>query len=390
MAATKTTIPASFEPALAALGLFNVKLFRALCLDASLRSQDIFTSSLNVLLAMTMAQAAAGAGSTTEAEIRAALCVEASEEAMLASLHELINALASADPDVKLAIANSTWAKGVKPEYVARMSETLGAEAFALPGDAAPINAWCAEKTAGLIPSILAQLDASVVAVLISAIYFKGAWSSVFQQRATKVAKFHAFDGELRCHMMKKTLKAKDKCYRYGAIGTVARGLELNYGSGRFRTLLALPNEPGEAALDATCEAVFGEGSYRDVVAGFNQPHDPIELSLPRFSSTFGTDLVNTFKALGVASAFSDADANFDRLTSASVHVSAIIHKAVLIVNEEGAEAAAVTAVSLEKGGAARECLVFAVDRPFVFAIVDSELSAVLFCGRIVHPKFDA
>lgn len=73
------------------------------------------------------------------------------------------------------------------------------------------------------------------------------------------------------------------------------------------------------------------------------------------------------------------------------MHVSAIIHKAVLIVNEEGAEAAAVTAVVISRSMAIRQDpLVFAVDRPFVFAIVDSELSAVLFCGRIVHPKFDA
>jgi serpin B len=66
-----------------------------------------------------------------------------------------------------------------------------------------------------------------------------------------------------------------------------------------------------------------------------------------------------------------------------------IIHQAVLELNEEGAEAAAVTAVMVKRssmiGGPKPFRMV--VDRPFFCAIQDNESGAALFMGAIYDPE---
>jgi serpin B len=64
------------------------------------------------------------------------------------------------------------------------------------------------------------------------------------------------------------------------------------------------------------------------------------------------------------------------------ISVSDAVHKAAIKVNEEGSEAAALTAVSnLESGS-----LGFVVDKPFIFFIVHRRSAIPLFVGRIVNP----
>ena len=71
------------------------------------------------------------------------------------------------------------------------------------------------------------------------------------------------------------------------------------------------------------------------------------------------------------------------------LHVSDIKHKAVIEVNEEGSEAAAVSSIQIDtrSGGilGGKERLVF--DRPFLFVIQDVEHKLPLFMGRVVDPS---
>jgi len=63
--------------------------------------------------------------------------------------------------------------------------------------------------------------------------------------------------------------------------------------------------------------------------------------------------------------------------------ISDVVQKVFVDVNEEGAEAAAVTAV-----GATVTSLPpsFIVDRPFVFAIRERLSGTILFLGKVVRP----
>ena len=66
--------------------------------------------------------------------------------------------------------------------------------------------------------------------------------------------------------------------------------------------------------------------------------------------------------------------------------VSDVIHKAVIEVNEEGSEAAAVTAVLVQSRSASRTRSI-RFDRPFFFILQDKKHCLKLFVGRVVDPS---
>lgn len=378
---------AKLAPATRSLSQFTHRLFNALLANPELRQADIFTSGLNVLLAMIMALGGTQPGSACEAELRAALCIGATpEDEVVSTTAALAHALSTADPDsVTISIANSVWSRGILPTFVDKMQRDLHAQAFELGDSEKPINAWCEEHTAGMIKKIIASVSPDTIAILISAIYFKGAWQRVFDRENTTMMSFTTLSGEtVPCNMMRMSIPNDAPYCRYGVIGGLARALELSYGTGAIRTLLVLPNDPGEAALDATWAAMSATGELDYNTLTSNMRKSLVDLCLPRFSSEFGTDLVTTFKGLGVVGVF---EANGMSQISPDARISHIIHKAVLRVNEEGAEAAAVTAVEVTN-----ECMQieipFYVDRPFYYIIGDTETGAVLFLGRIVQPSF--
>jgi serpin B len=88
---------------------------------------------------------------------------------------------------------------------------------------------------------------------------------------------------------------------------------------------------------------------------------------------------------MGMPLAFEES-ADFSGMTSSvRLHISRVIHKAFIEVNEKGAEAAAATAVMMSVDVA---LIVphFRADRPFLFLIRDTESGMILFLGRVTRP----
>jgi serpin B len=65
--------------------------------------------------------------------------------------------------------------------------------------------------------------------------------------------------------------------------------------------------------------------------------------------------------------------------------VNSIVHKAVFELNEKGTEAAAATVATGDRDLGERPIL-FAVNRPFAFAIVNVKAKTMLFFGRVTRP----
>jgi serpin B len=116
-----------------------------------------------------------------------------------------------------------------------------------------------------------------------------------------------------------------------------------------------------------------------------------VELGLPRFDVDARADLVEALRALGVTRAFDPVVSGFPHMTSAEdpVFISRVVHQAVVRVAEEGTEAAAATAVIMDRcaSAAPREVERITVDRPFLFLIRDRVSNALLFMGRVVRPS---
>jgi serpin B len=68
-----------------------------------------------------------------------------------------------------------------------------------------------------------------------------------------------------------------------------------------------------------------------------------------------------------------------------------VIHKTFIDVNEQGTEAAAVTAVEirLTSTGPGPENPTIQIDRPFIFAITEKASNAIVFMGKVAYPEYE-
>jgi len=117
-----------------------------------------------------------------------------------------------------------------------------------------------------------------------------------------------------------------------------------------------------------------------------------VDLSIPRFKAEWGSkDISPILKVLGITDAFSEAKADFSKIngapagTDSSLFIAKVFHKAKIEVDEKGSEAAAATAIAMVAGGAMprkqADPIVLKADRPFYYAIIDTQTGLILFNG---------
>ncbi|MCJ7827082.1 MAG: serpin family protein, partial [Demequinaceae bacterium] len=70
-----------------------------------------------------------------------------------------------------------------------------------------------------------------------------------------------------------------------------------------------------------------------------------------------------------------------------NVVVTDAVHAAKIIVDEDGTEAAAATAIIMDLSSMPGESQEVKVDRPFLYLIRDDVTGAVLFIGRVLDPS---
>ena len=113
-----------------------------------------------------------------------------------------------------------------------------------------------------------------------------------------------------------------------------------------------------------------------------------VRLVMPkwRFESPI-LSLTDSLKTLGMKSAFTDA-ADFSGMNGKpELFIQDVLHKAVVIVDEEGTEAAAATAVTMGTTSAPMSPIEIVLDRPFLYLIRDVPTGTILFVGRLLDPR---
>ena len=122
---------------------------------------------------------------------------------------KLIDGLPKVDSKVTLSIANAIFLNkdySLKPQFEQDMQTYYDAKAealdFSAPGTLDHINDWCNEKTNGMIPSILDEVNPKMVSYLLNAIYFKADWASKFDEKNTRSEDFTTESGSIQLPMM--------------------------------------------------------------------------------------------------------------------------------------------------------------------------------------------
>ena len=298
---------------------------------------------------------------------------------------ELIHVLVTNVRGNLLEIANSLWYNEgfpVEPEFIELNSHYFDAEVRELDFQSAEavntINDWVSQKTHGKIDEIINEIDPEVMMFLINAIYFNCVWETEFDPENTHRANFYNEDGSLFGEVDMMQLESSFRVANMEAF----RAIELPYKNGKFSMFLFLPGE-GSTVKELVQEL---DGlTWKSWLEAFSEQED-FTVYMPRFEFEFDRSLSDDLKAMGLDIAFTD-QADFAGISSVPLFISDVIHKTYIKVNEEGTEAAAVTAVVMELTSI-QPMSELRLDRPFLFAITENSSRSILFAGKLAEPVY--
>lgn len=246
------------------------------------------------------------------------------------------------------------------------------------------VNDWVKEKTKDKIPTIIDEPD--FTSILLNAIYFKGTWADEFSKYATAPDTFTDRNGkEHSIDFMNKTDS-------------------FNYFKDEFIEVVELPyrnytynentDEFKRYDTDISMYLVRSRFDYEDerltdCIKSNKLTSTYMKFSMPKFRIEYSTGLSDIMKNLGINVAFDKDTADFTKMVSGgNMYITDAIHKTYISVDEEGTEAAAVTAVMMEATSAFRgEPVEVSYDTTFTFVIRDNKNGITLFVGEYAYVK---
>ena len=352
--------------------------------------ENLFFSPPGISTALAMAYA--GARGLTGQQMAETLHFTLDDAALHAAFASQTQHIADiqAQGDVILNVANALWAQqdlALRQAFRDQMQTFYQANLFqvdfiqACEAVRSDINAWVEEQTQRRITNLLpaGTISALTRLVLTNAIYFKGNWAHQFEQDATVEAPFWTSPGtSVSVDMMQQQSLLKYGEFHGGQV------LMLPYAGEALAMVVLLPQERG--GLDALQQQLSVDAVTNWMAqAGLRE----VNVLLPKFRITSRLRVSAALKALGMTEAFSE-NADFSGMAAdAQLHISDVMHKAFVDVNEAGTEAAAATGVvigvtSIQEPQPIPE---FRADHPFMFLILDKQSGAWLFVGRIMNPN---
>lgn len=348
--------------------------------DAAKEEKDFIFSPLSVSYLLGMLNNGA-AGATGEEICRTLGYGDNDREAINEFCRTFMEQSGTIDETVRLQLANAIVLNRqfapLKEAFVKAVKDNYSADVQAMnfqDGEAvlSHVNGWCSEKTLGMIPKILENVNPSALAYLMNAIYFKGIWSHKFDRDDTRKENFTREDGSgTQVDMMNIT----ETFFRWRADAFEA--LSMPYGNGSFRMTFFLPGE-GKSVGD-----VIGELTP-EVWTEIMQKSVPSlsAVKVPKFETEYEITLNDALIGLGMPSAFNGMHADFSAMTDVPCCLSFVLQKAKIKVDEEGSEAAAVTIAGLVTSiGPGGDPAPFFLDKPFLYAITEGSTGAILFIG---------
>jgi serpin B len=160
-------------------------------------------------------------------------------------------------------------------------------------------------------------------------------------------------------------------------VGNGFRAVRLPYGNEAFSMVVLLPDE-GKTVADVIAALCALE--WTDFLHSMDRS-TRVNLWLPKFKTTTKAKLNGILSDMGMAQAFTPY-ADFKALSDNALCLTAVQQDAVIIVDEEGTEAAAVSTGTVGITSVPPPPVDFHVDRPFLYLIAETGTGAILFAGK--------
>jgi len=284
--------------------------------------------------------------------------------------------------DMACKVANSVWKSSelvpvdFYSSYTDKLFSAYGSEfrSFTKQSVKPDVNAWVNKKTNGMIPSLLPDSYNvnDLAMILMNALYFKDSWQNSFYETSGKTD-FTAYDGS---KTEKKYITSKEHYLYYSDKNTELVSVSMNGG----------------------VSMLFVIGDTENVFAKLEKAKTAtVRVTIPELdveSSFSNGEFVAFLRSAGVSRVFDASTCDLSAMLDISkldgnLYVSDIIQKTKLKLDKNGVEAAAVTAIMVNKETAVmnpEKVVDFTADKPFSFYIYSNfdSVKTIMFEGKIV------
>ena len=364
---------------------FGIDLFKTLVVNDP--SDNIFISPLSVSMALGMTMN--GATGNTAYEMQNTLGFsDMTQEEINMGYKSLMRELQDADNQVEFDIANSVWAKeslSMKDEFKTTVEEYFEAETasvdFSDPKTLDRINAWVADHTNQRITKIIDEIKSEDVMFLINAVYFNGNWKYEFDPEDTHTSPFYL--DETSTVDVEMMVQMTDVHYY---IDNTVTMIDLPYGNEAYSMQLIMPTQ-SNYSLETFVEKHISASNLTQ----WNSQLEEGEyfISIPKIKIEYEIDLISDLRSLGMNQVFDRGAAELYNLfegTGGNLFASAVTHKTFLRVDEEGTEAAGVTAITVgTTSGNFTPTILF--NKPYILLIKEKSTGVIPFIGKISRPE---
>jgi serine protease inhibitor len=269
------------------------------------------------------------------------------------------------------------------------------------------INDWTKEKTNGMIPKLIDQLDPEFVLGVANAIAIDVEWQQKFECESTREGEFKVANETKKVEMMHKTYESGTKYFKTeNAEGVIIPYAsydketgEMTYENGKQLEFIGiLPNNDVKEYI-SNLDANELQNIDNNTEASSRTVN--IKVSLPRFTYDFDyKKFALLLHNLGMTKAFDPANADFTNIITRenhekaglnNIYVGEAIHMTHIELNESGTKAAAVTAFLLKDNAAIFEEEIKYINvnfnKPFIYMIRDKETKDIIFAGAVYSPN---
>ncbi len=312
----------------------------------------------------------------------------------------IYNSLNEENKSYELRTGNALWAQHdyqFLEDYTSRVEQYYGGKVANLDfkneieESRKTINSFIEEQTNDKIKDLIPKgiLSPMTKLVLTNAIYFKGTWEWEFDKSDTRDQDFKITPTNAVKTPMMYMDPGKAR-FNYADLEKL-QILELPYKGEKISMLVLLPKQGNNYE---TREVIISDYSLEDIelssekLSEYKAQMSETKLdsiSLPKFEFDSKYFMKETLSAMGMPTAFANADFSGMDGTK-NLLISQVIHQAFVKVDEKGTEATAATAVGMELKSA-MPSNIFRADHPFMFVIQEKETGNILFLGRVVDPR---
>ena len=360
---------------------FSVELFQH---SVSLGGNTLI-SPMSVLVALSMT--ANGADGQTLAQMEQVLGTDV--QTLNCFLYEYLNRLPD-EEKCALRFANSLWFKDaitfeVNPIFLQTNADYYRAGIYKAPFDESTrdeINNWVKENTDGMIPGIVDQIPEAAVMYLINALAFDAQWATIYTENQISDGIFHLMDPDGTTRSVEMMYSTEGLYLEDGdTIGFIKP-----YSGGTCAFVALLP--PEGMSVEEYAATLTGE-KLLELLS--NPKQCIVNAGIPKFQMSYGVEMSNLLKSMGMEDAFRRDKADFSRLGQSSdgnLVINRVLHKSFIALDEKGTKAGAATSVEVNAptslAPVEKETVI--LDRPFVYLLIDFRTNLPFFMGTMTDP----